>query len=45
MWAKNHKCIEFASDCSIDNSESILFHNRAGFNVSNKIICFIKKIK
>lgn len=45
MWAKNHKCMEFASDCSIDNSESILFHNRAGFNVSNKIICFIKKIK
>lgn len=44
-WAKSHKCVEFASDCSIDNADSILFHKRTGFNVSNKIICFIKKIK
>jgi len=44
-WAKSHNCVEFASDCSIDNADNILFYKRTGFNISNKIICFIKKIK
>lgn len=43
-WAHDHGCTEFASDCELDNDSSLLFHLKAGFIESNRIICFSKKI-
>lgn len=43
-WAKEKKCNQFASDCEINNEESLKFHLAMGFNVANKIICFTKNI-
>ncbi len=39
-WAKENRCIEFASDCEITNEKSIRFHKAAGFTEANRIICF-----
>ena len=44
IWAKDKKCIEFASDCELVNNESLLFHISMGFIEANRIICFKKKI-
>ena len=44
QWAKEHGCSEFASDCELDNNESLSFHLKAGFNEVNRIICFTKLI-
>lgn len=43
-WAKQQGCTEFASDCELDNKESLQFHLQMGFEEANKIICFAKKI-
>ncbi|WP_297633286.1 hypothetical protein [uncultured Clostridium sp.] len=43
-WAKNKGCLEFASDCEIDNLDSFNFHLNLGFIEPNKIICFKKNI-
>ena len=43
-WAKEQGCTEFASDCELDNVESLAFHLRMGFIEANRIICFTKKI-
>ena len=43
-WAKEKGCTEFASDCELENGESLAFHLRAGFQEANRIICFTKKI-
>lgn len=43
-WAKEHGCTEFASDCELDNAESLAFHLRMGFIEANRIICFTKDI-
>lgn len=44
MWAKDMGCIEFASDCELENVESFNFHMATGFVEVNRIICFKKKI-
>ena len=44
MWAKNLGCAEFASDCELDNLESLKFHLALGFEEANRIICFRKSI-
>ena len=44
MWAKNMGCSEFASDCELENIESLKFHIATGFDEANRIICFKKKI-
>lgn len=44
MWAKNMGCIEFASDCELDNIGSLKFHIAMGFEEANRIICFRKSI-
>lgn len=41
-WTKKHGCIEFASDCEINNIESYNFHLKVGFYEANRIICFNK---
>lgn len=43
-FAKEQGCIEFASDCELDNEESLLFHLKMGFEEANRIICFTKKL-
>lgn len=43
-WAKNMGCIEFASDCELDNTGSLAFHLKMGFEEANRVICFTKKL-
>ena len=43
-WAKSKGCTEFASDCELDNTQSLGFHLRVGFEEANRIICFTKKL-
>lgn len=43
-WAREKGCSEFASDCELDNSESLRFHLNVGFEEANRIICFTKKL-
>lgn len=44
MWAKNMGCTEFASDCELDNTNSLKFHMAMGFDEANRIICFKKEL-
>ena len=44
VWAKEHGCREFASDCELTNADSLRFHLRMGFGEANRIICFTKKL-
>jgi aminoglycoside 6'-N-acetyltransferase I len=43
-WAKSKGCSEFASDCKINNTESLNFHLQLGFQEANRIICFKKNL-
>ena len=43
-WASAQNCMEFASDCELDNTESLAFHLKLGFKEANRIICFSKKL-
>lgn len=44
QWAREQGCKEFASDCELDNSQSLAFHLHSGFTEANRIICFTKKL-
>ena len=44
QWAKEQGCSEFASDCELNNCESLLFHLETGFTEANRIICFKKTL-
>ena len=43
-WAKEKGCTEFASDCELDNTDSLKFHMAMGFEEANRVICFRKGI-
>ncbi len=43
-WAKEKHCTEFASDCELENDDSLRFHKAMGFEEANRIICFRKDI-
>ena len=43
-WASSKGCSEFASDCELNNIESLKFHLQVGFEESNRIICFKKML-
>lgn len=43
-WAKTKGCTEFASDCGLNNVQSLQFHLNVGFEEANRIICFTKKL-
>lgn len=43
-WAKAKGCAEFASDCELDNTQSLHFHLNVGFEEANRMICFTKKL-
>ena len=44
QWAREKGCREFASDCELDNTQSLSFHLRSGFREANRIICFTKPL-
>lgn len=44
-WAKSKGCREFASDCELENKESLAMHLKLGFIEANRIICFKKDLK
>ena len=43
-WAKEKGCTEFASDCELDNTDSLKFHLSLGFEEVNRLICFRKEL-
>ena len=43
-WAKEKGSAEFASDCELDNADSLSFHLALGFEEANRIICFTKEL-
>ena len=43
-WAREQGCSEFASDCELENSDSLRFHLSLGFEEANRIICFRKTL-
>ena len=43
-WTISQGCSEFASDCELDNADSLLFHLKMGFIEANRIICFTKNL-
>lgn len=44
-WAREKGCTEFASDCELENMDSLRFHQSLGFTEANRIICFTKKLQ
>ncbi len=44
QWAKRKGCSEFASDCELENEESLRFHMAMQFEEANRVICFRKNI-
>ena len=43
-WARSVGCTEFASDCEIDNQDSLAWHLKAGFAEMGRTIWFAKKL-
>lgn len=43
-WAREMGCTEFASDCELDNVQSLRFHMGVGFQEVNRVICFTKTL-
>ena len=43
-WAKSVGCTEFASDCEIDNLDSLAWHMKNGFDEMGRTIWFAKKL-
>lgn len=43
-WAREKGCTEFASDCELENADSLKFHMAVGFHEVNRVICFTKCI-
>ena len=43
-WVKGKGCTEFASDCELNNTDSLNFHTALGFEEANRIICFRKEL-
>lgn len=43
-WSREQGCTEFASDCELENTQSLYFHQKLGFTEANRIICFTKRL-
>ena len=43
-WARSAGYAELASDASIDNATSVAAHRALGFEVEDRIVCFLKKL-
>ena len=44
-FAKTRNIKQIASDCFIDNVQSVKFHKNCGFIEKERVICFVKDIK
>ena len=44
IWAAEQGCKEFASDCELENTDSLRFHLNVGFQEAGRIICFVKEL-
>lgn len=44
QWAREKGCSEFASDCKMENTDSLNFHLKIGFTEQNRIIHFKKNL-
>ena len=42
--ARAQGCREFASDCELENHQSLAFHKACGFQEANRVVCFVKRI-
>lgn len=40
-WGRAKGCTEYASDVELSNTESQVFHKKAGFEEANRIVCFV----
>jgi len=43
-WARAAGFTELASDASIDNAASIASHRALGFEITDRIVCFLKRL-
>lgn len=43
-WARSVGCAEFASDCELDNHDSLAWHLKSGFLEMGRTIWFAKKL-
>jgi len=43
-WARKNGCVEFASDCEMKNKGSFAFHLKIGFEETERLIFFSKKL-
>ena len=43
-WSREKGCKEFASDCMLDNTESLRFHLKIGFEETGRNIHFVKRL-
>lgn len=44
VWARDAGCVEFASDCDLENERSAAVHKALGFEEVNRIRCFRKAL-
>jgi|GEM_PF-772156 len=44
QWATSNGCVEFASDCRIENEASIHFHRSLGFDIAKRLVHFRRAI-
>lgn len=44
-YAKEQGIKQIASDCTIDNTVSELFHKSCGFEEAERVICFVKNVE
>lgn len=42
LWAREHGCVEFASDAAIDNDSSQAMHRALGFSETERVVFFRK---
>ena len=43
-WSREQGCTEFASDCMLENANSLHFHLSVGFEVASRNIHFVKRL-
>lgn len=43
-FARQQGCRQFASDCTLSNTQSLRFHLATGFREAGRIICFVKEL-
>ncbi|MDZ8054140.1 MAG: aminoglycoside 6'-N-acetyltransferase [Aulosira sp. ZfuVER01] len=44
QWAREHGCVEIASDALLENTISYEFHRQVGFQEVERIVTFIKQV-